>query len=114
LGIVNSAQQLGAGLGLSVLSSIAAARTSAILAQAHGNPTAEPGALVLGFQRGFVTGGIILLAGAVVAVLATRHSDGLQVPASGRSATGDQLHAVTADGPACDGNRGGGQAPRGR
>jgi EmrB/QacA subfamily drug resistance transporter len=76
-GIVNSAQQVGAALGLSVLSTIAATRTRGILA--HGTPPAQ--ALTLGFQRGFIVGGVIVIVGAVIAAFVVRGSDGQQTAA---------------------------------
>ena len=84
-GIVNSAQQVGAALGLSVLSSIAAARTSGIIGHAVANGPSGTQALVLGFQRGFVVGGFIVLASALAALLGVRGSDGQAAqPAPGR------------------------------
>jgi predicted MFS family arabinose efflux permease len=67
-GIVNTSQQVGAALGLAVLSSIAAARTSHLL---FGHPAAalHDHALVQGFQRGFLIGGIIVAVGALVALV---------------------------------------------
>jgi len=76
-GLVNSAQQIGAAIGLAALAVVAASRTSHILGQVGGKPsvsqTAE--ALTLGFQRGYVIAGIVVAVGAVVALLGVRASD---------------------------------------
>jgi Major Facilitator Superfamily len=66
-GLLNTGQQLGAALGLAILTAVASSRTQHLLA-AH-----APGAhaLTAGFQRAFFVGSIILLASAVVALRAT-------------------------------------------
>jgi hypothetical protein len=76
-GLVNSAQQIGAAIGLAALAVVAAARTSHVLAQIGGKPTASQAAqaLTLGFQRGFVIAGIIVAVAAVVALLGVRAGD---------------------------------------
>jgi EmrB/QacA subfamily drug resistance transporter len=93
-GIINSAQQIGAALGLSAVSSIAAARTSGILAHAVGRAGTglRAQALVLGFQRGFIVGGVIVLVGAIVALAGIRNSDvpdAAPSPAEGRIVADD-------------------------
>jgi len=76
-GLVNSAQQIGAAIGLAALAVVAAARTSHVLAQVGGKPTASQTAqaLTLGFQRGFVIAGMIATVAAVVALLGVRAGD---------------------------------------
>jgi hypothetical protein len=76
-GLVNSARQVGGAVGLAALAVVAAARTSHVLAQAGGKPTASQTAqaLTLGFQRGFVIAGIIVAVAAVVALLGVRAGD---------------------------------------
>ena len=71
-GLVNSAQQVGGAVGLAALAVVAASRTSHVLAQAGGTPSASQTAqaLTLGFERGFVIAGIIVAVGAVVATAA--------------------------------------------
>jgi predicted MFS family arabinose efflux permease len=70
-GIINTAQQLGAALGLAILSSIAAARTASLLH--HGGvaatAAAQQDALVQGFQRGFFVGGLFVAVAVIVALL---------------------------------------------
>ncbi|MFT4011336.1 MAG: MFS transporter [Nocardioidaceae bacterium] len=61
--LVNTTQQIGGSLGLAVLGSIAASTTTSYLT-AH--PGSIPAASVRGFHDVFLSGGIILVAGAVV------------------------------------------------
>ena len=81
-GIVNTSQQLGAALGLAVLASIAAARTNDVRRTSPGLPAH---ALVEGFQRGFVVGGVIVAVGALVALLGVpqRQRSGDALPSEG-------------------------------
>ena len=67
-GLFNTSQQIGGALGLAVLSTVAASRTSAV----GGNDAA---ALVAGFHWAFAGGAILILAGLVVmlATLRARH-----------------------------------------
>jgi len=76
-GLVNSAQQVGGAVGLAALAVVAAARTSHVLAQVGGKPTASQTAeaLTLGFERGFVIAGIVVAVAAVVALLGVRADD---------------------------------------
>jgi EmrB/QacA subfamily drug resistance transporter len=70
-GLINTAQQVGGALGLAVLSSIAAARTSDVLSSGGGRPTAETvrGALTEGFQSAFAVGAGFAAVGVVLALL---------------------------------------------
>jgi EmrB/QacA subfamily drug resistance transporter len=83
-GIVNTSQQLGAALGLAVLSSIAAAHTSHILEHVGSSSTAavRDHALVQGFQRGFLIGGVIVAVGALAAMLGVPRPDRSNSPQS--------------------------------
>jgi luciferase-like monooxygenase len=65
--LLNTSQQVGGALGLAILSTIAAARTTSVLA-AHPQAGLAP-ALVEGFQRAFVVGAGFAAAGAVLALL---------------------------------------------
>ena len=65
--LINASQQLGAALGLAVLSAIAAARTNTLLA-AH---TARGAALTAGFHQALLVGSVFLVAAAVIALRAT-------------------------------------------
>jgi predicted MFS family arabinose efflux permease len=81
-GLVNSAQQIGAAIGVAALATVAAARTSHVLGQFGGKPSASQSAqaLTLGFDRGFFIAGIIVAVAAVVALLGVRASDHQHVP----------------------------------
>jgi len=74
--LLNSSQQIGAALGLAVLSAIATARTSHLLA-AH-TPPAQ--ALTSGFHRALFAGAILVLATTVIA-MRTSNSRGETQPA---------------------------------
>jgi len=82
-GLFNTSQQVGGALGLAILSSVAASRTSAIQGVTHA------AALVDGFQLAFLVGaGLMLFAIAViVALIRRRHvasigaEDAVAVPA---------------------------------
>jgi predicted MFS family arabinose efflux permease len=76
-GLVNAAQQIGAAIGVAALATVAAARTTHVLGQFGGTPTASQNAsaLTLGFDRGFFIGGIIVAVAAVVALVGLRKND---------------------------------------
>ncbi|MBF6177756.1 MFS transporter [Nocardia otitidiscaviarum] len=65
-GLLNSSQQLGAALGLAILTAIATSRTNELLAGA----AAPPEAFTAGFQRALFVCGIFALAAAVLALRA--------------------------------------------
>jgi MFS family permease len=65
--LINASQQVGAALGLAVLSAIAAARTNELLS-AH---AAHGAALTAGFHRALLVGSVFLVATAVIALRAT-------------------------------------------
>jgi hypothetical protein len=65
-GLLNTGQQLGAALGLAILTAVASSRTLHLLA-AH---VPGPHALTAGFQRALFIGSIILLASSLVALRA--------------------------------------------
>jgi hypothetical protein len=81
-GLLNTAQQLGAALGLAILSAIAAAHTNALLHAGHGG-IAE--AATHGYQRALMVGAGFVLAASVVALLA---------PNSRQTAPADSREAV--------------------
>jgi EmrB/QacA subfamily drug resistance transporter len=73
--LISASQQLGAALGLAVLTALATARTSGLLAGGH----APAAALTAGFQRALLGAAVALAAAAVVAVRAANTRD---VPAA--------------------------------
>ena len=70
-GIFNTSQQVGGALGLAILSTLAASRTSDLLA----GGTERPQALVEGFQLAFVVAAALLAAGAILTAVLLRRSD---------------------------------------
>jgi hypothetical protein len=62
-GLVNTSRQVGGGLGLALLATLATARTAALEGSAS-----QAEALTAGFQRAFAVGASFALVGAVVAV----------------------------------------------
>jgi hypothetical protein len=66
-GLLNTGQQLGAALGLAILSALATARTSSLLDGGH-DTVAQ--AATHGYQRALMAGAVLMLAASVVALLA--------------------------------------------
>jgi len=66
-GLLNTGQQLGAALGLAILSALATARTSSLLHAGH-DTVAQ--AATGGYQRALMAGAALMLAASVVALLA--------------------------------------------
>lgn len=71
-GLVNTSQQIGGALGLAVLSTVAATRTSALVDRGVG----QPEALTSGFSLLFIGAAIFALGGVVAASFAHSHSAG--------------------------------------
>jgi EmrB/QacA subfamily drug resistance transporter len=65
-GLLNTGQQLGAALGLAILSALATARTTSLL---NGGDTLAQAA-THGYQRALMAGAVLMLAASVVALLA--------------------------------------------
>jgi MFS family permease len=66
-GLLNTGQQLGAALGLAILSALATARTDSLL---HGGHDSIALAATHGYQRALVVGAGFVLAATIVALLA--------------------------------------------
>jgi EmrB/QacA subfamily drug resistance transporter len=73
-GLFNTAQQVGGSLGLAILSTLAASRTSSLLHGAHGAGAAAAGlaARVSGYHVAFIAAAVMLAAGAVILPLVVR------------------------------------------
>jgi EmrB/QacA subfamily drug resistance transporter len=66
-GLLNTGQQLGAALGLAILSALATARTDSVL---HAGHSSFAQAATDGYQRALMGGALLMLAASVVALLA--------------------------------------------
>ncbi|MBV9803697.1 MAG: MFS transporter [Solirubrobacterales bacterium] len=73
-GLFNTAQQVGGSLGLAILSTLAASRTSDLLHGVHGAGAAAAGvaARVSGYHVAFIAAAVMLAAGAVILPLVVR------------------------------------------
>jgi hypothetical protein len=76
-GLFNTSQQVGGALGLAVFSSLAADKTSSVLADLghRPSPVERTDALLEGFQVAFTLAAIVVAAGAALLLLAVRKSD---------------------------------------
>jgi EmrB/QacA subfamily drug resistance transporter len=66
-GLLNTGQQLGAALGLAILSALATARTGSLL---HAGQDTVAQAATHGYQRALTAGAVLMLAAGVIALLA--------------------------------------------
>ena len=80
-GLFNTSQQIGGALGLAILSTLAADKTSDVLAEAGRRPTADEtaSALVDGFQVAFLGAAILMAAAGALLLALMRHSDAVVV-----------------------------------
>jgi EmrB/QacA subfamily drug resistance transporter len=85
-GLINTAQQVGAAIGLAILATVATSRTDSLLRTAHGAHSALAGALTDGFSRAFLVGAGFAVLGLVLALLFVQNT---------RPAAGDE--SVSAD-----------------
>jgi EmrB/QacA subfamily drug resistance transporter len=76
-GLFNTAQQVGGSLGLAILSTLAASKTTSVLNGAHGAPSAvaATAARVSGYHVAFIAAAVMLAAGAVILAVAVRRRD---------------------------------------
>jgi EmrB/QacA subfamily drug resistance transporter len=79
-GLFNTAQQVGGSLGLAILSTLAASKTTSLLHSGHGHASAAVG----GYHVAFLAAAIMLAVGAVImaAALRRRHLEGLDLELS--------------------------------
>ena len=78
-GLINTSQQIGGALGLAVLGTIAASKTTDLVAAAQGAPAAIPGALTEGFQLAFLTGAGFAILGIVATLVFVRSEDSKKI-----------------------------------
>jgi hypothetical protein len=83
-GLFNTFQQVGGALGLAVLSTLAASRTSSFLSGLGHAPTAndQSAALVEGFQLAFAVSAGLMVAGVLMAALLLRRRDLARIDAT--------------------------------
>ena len=74
-GLINTSQQVGGALGLGVLGTISASKTTDLLAAAQNAPAAVPHALTEGFQLAFLTGAAFAVIGIVATLVLVRGED---------------------------------------
>ncbi len=75
-GLINTSQQIGAALGVAILSSVAIARTEDVLLGAP--DTVRAVAVTEGFQSALVVGAVFALAGGVLAAALIRRQPGME------------------------------------
>jgi len=68
-GVVNTSRQIGASLGLAILSTVAATQVQHLLHGAHPSSQAMAAALTSGYARGFEIAAVIALAGGLFALI---------------------------------------------
>ena len=78
-GLINTSQQIGGALGLAVLGTIAASKTTDLVTAAQGVPAAIPGALTEGFQLAFLVGAGFSILGIVATLLLVRAEDSKKI-----------------------------------
>jgi EmrB/QacA subfamily drug resistance transporter len=76
-GLFNTSQQIGGALGLAILSTLAADKTTSVLGDLgrQPNPAEQASALLDGFDIAFVAAALLLLLGAAVLLATVRKSD---------------------------------------
>ena len=76
-GLFNTAQQVGGSLGLAILSTLAASRTTDLLSGLHGAAlsAASTAAKVSGYHVAFIAAAVMLGAGAIIMAVAVRQRD---------------------------------------
>jgi hypothetical protein len=80
-GLLNTSQQVGGALGLAILSTFAASKTTTVLGglPAAPTPAEQASALVDGFRIAFAGGAAFMAAGAILLMLMLRRSDVRQI-----------------------------------
>ena len=78
-GLINTSQQIGGALGLGVLGTIAASKTTDLLLAERGAAAAVPGALTEGFQLAFLTGAGFSILGIIATLVLVRSEDSKKI-----------------------------------
>jgi EmrB/QacA subfamily drug resistance transporter len=78
-GLINTSQQVGGALGLAVLGTIAASKTTDLMTIAGGSQAALPGALTEGFQLAFLVGAGFAILGIVATLVLVRGEDSTRI-----------------------------------
>ena len=78
-GLINTSQQVGGALGLAVLGTIAASKTTDLMTIANGSQAALPGALTEGFQLAFLVGAGFAILGIIATLILVRGEDSKQI-----------------------------------
>ena len=78
-GLINTSQQIGGALGLGVLGTIAASKTTDLLLAERGAASAVPGALTEGFQLAFLTGAGFAILGIIATLVFVRSEDSRRI-----------------------------------
>ena len=78
-GLFNTSQQVGGALGLAILSTLAASRTSHLLGSAAPSLAVRDSALTSGYHVAFAVGAAMLLAAFVVLAVTVRKQDVEQI-----------------------------------
>ena len=87
-GIVNTAFMMGGALGLAVLASIAASRTSSLQGSAHG----QLSSLLAGYHLAFLVGAVFAVAAATTGAVLFRAGAATQMAHDGEAVPAGVLH----------------------
>jgi predicted MFS family arabinose efflux permease len=68
-GLLNTGQQVGGAIGLAVLTVVSTAATKSEIIKTQGDPALMQGALVHGFQQGFLAASVFALGASIVALV---------------------------------------------
>jgi EmrB/QacA subfamily drug resistance transporter len=93
-GLVNSSRQIGASLGLAVLSTVAASDIASQLAGRTVTPELRKAAMTAGYARGFLIASVAALAGGLLALIIPRQVAVTSAPVAARASAGPDVPGV--------------------
>ncbi len=93
-GLVNSSRQIGASLGLAVLSTVAASDIASLLAGQTVTPELRKAAMTAGYARGFLIASVVALAGGLLALIIPRTVAVTSAPVAARASAGPDVPGV--------------------